>query len=95
MSISNIQTYIAAAQTAIGTGDWATAETKLLQAQAELIAMPSVAQQGSARHEFTQASNVVENLLKRVQGKLAASSTTGGIQRQSITYVNPDGDDTW
>ncbi len=34
MSLANAQTYITAAVTAIGSGDYATAETKVLQAMA-------------------------------------------------------------
>jgi len=40
-AVSDMQTLLDAASTAVGTGDWATARTKLLQARFQFAAIPT------------------------------------------------------
>ena len=84
MGAATLQSLIASAKSSIASSDWSSAENYLLQAQAELIAMPDA----DSRGESMKWQRDVKDMLDRVQSKLSAGTTSSGgaIQRTKITY---------
>jgi len=83
VNYADVETRIGSAKTAIEAGDWDTAETQLMCAQADLAAIPD-GKKAEAEHTFKREA--VENLLKRVDAKKAtAAAASRGIQRTLIT----------
>lgn len=87
MAVSDLDTLISAAKTAIAASDWTTAENKLMQAQAELAGLPN----GKAGDEEVQYRHrTIDDLLANVRRKAAASANSGaGIQRHNVEYQRP------
>lgn len=83
MSASGLKTLMDAAKVAIAAGDYATAKTNLLQAKAELIAMPDSSRSGAS---LTWDRDAIDSLLDDVESSLNATKHTGGLQRQKLRY---------
>lgn len=83
MSVTDINTYVAAAVTAIDAGSYATARNKLMAAKALLIALPD-SSKGSEQLRWDR--NAIDELIQ--QCKALASATTG-IQRTYVEYIQP------
>lgn len=77
MAVSDLQSLVSTAKTHIGNGAWESAETVLMQAQAELIAIPD-GQIDQA--EMTFHRETVQSLLTTVRRKVGTA--TNGIQVQ-------------
>lgn len=89
VNVTQLNALVDAAVSAIGTGDYSTARTKLLQAQAMLAAIPD-RRQGDL--ELRYIRDTIPNLLRQVNGLIAATgngSTTGAIQTTKTRYVQP------
>ena len=91
-TVSELNTLIDSASSSIAAGNYSSAWTALLQAQAILVAIPDGAAQG-----FSQAfaRENIENLLRRVEAARNRGLGTNGIQRSNINYTrataNADG----
>ena len=80
---ATIGTYIDAAITAIGSGDWATAEAKLLQAETALVGVPDTK---LGDDEITWGRAEIQKLRRDIQQRRNASA---GIRQTKITYARP------
>ncbi len=74
---------MAAAASAIGSGDYATAKTHALAALAYLIAMPDGGWRDGAAMDWKSAREAVDKLIAQCDEQLSA---TTGIQRTKIQY---------
>lgn len=86
MSVADINTRVAAAVTAMDAGDWTTAETKLLGAQALMAALPNG---GHGEETLNWNPNGLRDLLMQVRMKRGAGLK---IQRTKIQRVAVDDD---
>lgn len=86
MAITDYQTYVDAAVTAIAAEDWSTALTNLLAAKAAFLKVPDTDKDGfSARFR----SGEIDALIAQVEEQISAgvATATGGWQRTRVTYV--------
>lgn len=89
-TVTQLNTYMDAATSAIASGDWSTAETQLMAAWSCLLALPD-AGQGNMNTRWDRAS--IQKLLDDVRDKITPSATDvsgsmgGGIQRTRVNYV--------
>lgn len=65
----DFQTYIAAAYAAIGSEDWATARTKILQAKAAAIAVPNSGSDGTTMQLRSNELDQLWKMVNEAQGK--------------------------
>lgn len=77
---SDIRDLLDAASTSIGTADWDTAETKLMQAQAIMAGVPESQFDGA----MMRYRDTIESLLERVNRKV---SRAAGVQSTLISMA--------
>ena len=82
MGASDVQTLMTAAATAIEAGDYATALTKALAAQAHLAAIPDSGWRDGAAMKWRPES--IQNFIDSAR---QGESGAGGIQRTKIQYA--------
>jgi len=82
MSVSNVDTLMTAAATAVLAGDYATALTDALAAQAYLAAIPD-----SGFREGTSMKWRPESIQNFIDSCQKAQSGAGGIQRTKLQYA--------
>ena len=89
ITVAQFQAHLDAARTALGTGDYATAQREALQAQAVLAGIPDGQRAGS---EVTWRETV-EKLLAAIERlkREAASESVGMIQSTGVKYVAATG----
>jgi hypothetical protein len=75
--------YITAAVAAMEAGDWATASTEILKAEATLAALPD----SEVANDRVEWGRNLESLKASIRSQQAASASGGGIQRTKITKV--------
>lgn len=80
--VTTLQALRDAANAAIASGDYATAQTNLEQAQVMLATMPDTEMEGKSMRWYRES---IVTALTQINRQRQAS---GGIQRTKITYVN-------
>ena len=84
MSASLVNTEMAAAAAAIGTGDYATAKTHALKAMAYLVAIPDGGFRQGVTVEYDRGA--IKDLIAQCDQQLSAGT---GIQRTKIQWARP------
>lgn len=85
-TVAQLNGYVDAAIAAMDSGDWVTAESKLLLAKAVLVGLPDTVGKST---ELSWDRSAIDGLLVDVKQKRGAALGRGGIQRKGIKYVNP------
>jgi len=75
-----------AASTAIAAGDWATALTKALAAQAQLSVLPDSEYQAGGQTVLRYDRRAVESLVANIRRQQSAAL---GMQQTKISYARP------
>ncbi len=85
MSASDVNTLMSAASTAIQAGDYATAITKALAAQALLAAIPEAESGGQDGSRAKYSPEAIENFIANARIQQNSSSSVG-IQRTKVQW---------
>lgn len=80
--LAEIVNYASAAAAAIGAGDYDTAMTRILQAEAALIGVPAEAAKDG---EMVRIERRLESLKRSIEQSRAAAA--GGMQSTRVRYV--------
>ncbi len=84
---ASIDSKVSEAVTAIESGDWDTAMTKLIAAEALLAVKPDTR---NGRTEIEYSEQRIRNLMVTVRRQQnAAKFAAGGIQRTNVKYAAP------
>lgn len=84
-TLESVNTLGDAASTAIAAGDWATALTKALAAQAQLSVMPD-SEYGNPQTVLRYDRRAIESMIGNILRQQAAAT---GMQQTKITYARP------
>lgn len=76
ITMLGIQTLLEAAATAVSDGDWATARSKLIQAEIQFEGLPADAGLASARTRFDRRSRELLAAIDEIEGRTERDSDT-------------------
>ena len=89
ITVAQFHTHLEAARTAIGTADYATAESELLQAQTVLAGLPDGQDASQASYTWHQTGERLLEIVQKYRSAAALTAAGGGIQSTKLTYVRP------
>jgi hypothetical protein len=86
INVTQLQSHLDAARSAIASGNYDTALTQAMAARACLAGIPNASEEG-ASVDWKDRANEITALIADINSLKASSSTTGGIQTTKLTYT--------
>lgn len=90
MSASDVNTAMAAAQSALASADYATALDKAIAAQGYLATLPNSAMKGGETTSMEWDPKKIQDFIDNIRGRRSESQAASlGIQRTKIQHASP------